>query len=192
MAEPLHRSHRTWTGLVWLLQISRRSNPRRMSCDELPAPFTPNKNIRKATLARHGLALYESFGGDAAGDDGSLVIQPDIHIVHVVGCQLYVRIRRLLQAFQILLLVRETATGVGEDKFFSLDSIKEGIVVIDVRLANVPLQLHQVELSLRFFLVCLAESNRDRRQDYQHNSECSFHFAGPFRECRCLQFSEPE
>src|ERR1041384_2112606 len=110
-----------------------------MARDELPPPIAPNENIREATLAGQGLTLYDSFGGDATGYHGSLVIEPDIHVVHVIGCQLHIGIRRLLQAFEVLFLRRDSATGVGKDELFGFDAIKERIVVIDVRFANVPL-----------------------------------------------------
>src|ERR1051326_6075912 len=95
-----------------------------MARDELPAAITPNENIREATLAGHRLTLYDSFSGDTAGYDCDLVIQPDIHIVHVVGRQLNIGIGRLLQAFEVLLFVCDTAAGVGKDELFGFHSIR--------------------------------------------------------------------
>src|SRR5436305_1359984 len=114
-----------------------------MSRDDLPAPFTPNKDIREAALTGHRLTFGESLGGNAPGDYSRLVVKPDNHIVHVIGCQLNIGIRRLLQAFEVLLLVSNSAPGISKNKFLSLDAIKKGIVAINVRLADVPLQLHQ-------------------------------------------------
>src|ERR1041385_1763379 len=90
-----------WCWLLRLVQNLGCSYPRRMARDELPAPVAPNKNIREATLAGHGLTLNESFGGDATSDHGGLLVQTHIHIVHVVARQLHVGIRWLLQAFKV-------------------------------------------------------------------------------------------
>ena len=97
-----------------------------MTRDKLPTSLPPDKDISETTPADRLSSFDRSFGGHAPGDDGSLVIQQDIHLVHVIGDQLHVRYARLLETFQILFLSSDAAAGIGENEFLGFDAIKEG------------------------------------------------------------------
>lgn len=96
-----------------------------MSGDELPAPLPPNENICEPALAGDRCAFDDSFGGYTTGDDSRLVIEHHSHFIHIVSDQFYIRIRGLLEAFQVLFPRGESAAGIGEDELFGFDAIKE-------------------------------------------------------------------
>ena len=76
-----------------------------MTRDKLPTFLSPYEDIGETTLAHDLGALDHSFIGYAPGDYGRLVIEQDIHLVHVIGDQLNIRIGRLFETFQILLFL---------------------------------------------------------------------------------------
>jgi hypothetical protein len=117
---------------------------------KLPSFLSPHEDIREATLAENLSALDHSFGSDAPSDYGCLVIEHDVHLIHVIGDQLDIRIGRLLETFQILLLCSDSAAGVGKDKFLGFDAIKEHVVTTDIRL---PMSRSNC---IRSFFVCSA------------------------------------
>jgi len=83
-----------------------------VSGHELPAPLPPNEDVREPALAGDRRAFDHSFGCHAAGDHSRFVIEHHSHFIHIVSDQLYIRIRGLLEAFQILFPGGDSAAGM--------------------------------------------------------------------------------
>src|ERR1700686_5795211 len=113
-----------------------------MARHELPASFTPYKNVSKTATADHGLFLpILAPGCYATRDHRCIAVETDFGVIHIVSA---VGLVAVFFTGHVVLFVGDAPGGVSKDEVVGFHLVKIAVITIEIGAADFPLNAEQI------------------------------------------------